>query len=74
MSSAQCTHCQRWLTNRRNLMYHMASCPAKYNHLELLYHNQLKSTYDARMSTNISAPSINEETTKLFEVEMNEIQ
>ncbi len=26
------------------------------------------------MSTNISVPSINEETTKLFEVEMNEIQ
>jgi hypothetical protein len=55
-------------------MYHMASCPAKYNHLELLHHSPLKSTNDARMSTNISVPSINEETAKLFEVEMNEIE
>jgi hypothetical protein len=74
MSSAQCTHCQRWLTNHRNLMYHMASCPAKYNHLELLHHNPLKSIYDAHMSTNISVPSINEDTTKLFQVETNEIE
>jgi hypothetical protein len=74
MSSVQCTHCQRWFTNRRNLMHHMASCPVKYNHLELLHHNPLKSTYDARMSTNISVPSINEESTQLFEVETNEIE
>jgi len=56
----------------------MASCPAKYNNNEdsiaLLHHNPLKSSYDARMSTNISVPSINEDTTKLFEVETNEIE
>ncbi len=51
-------------------MRHMALCPAKYNHHELFHHNPLKSTYDARMSTNISVPSNNEDTTQLFEVEM----
>ena len=74
MSSVQCINCQQWFTNCRNLMRHMASCPAKYNHLELLHHNPLKSTYDAHMSTNISVPSNNEDTTKLFEVEMKEIE
>ena len=74
MSSVQCTNCQQWFTNCCNLMRHMASCPAKYNHLELLHHNPLKSTFDARMSTNISVPSNNEDTTKLFEVEMKEIE
>jgi len=78
MSSAQCSHFQRWLSNHRNLMYHMASCPAKYDKnedsLALLHHNPLKSSYDARMSTNISVPSINEDNTKLFEVETNEIE
>ena len=74
MSSIQCTNCQRWFTNRHNCMCHMASCPAKYNHLKLLHHNPLKSTYDAHMSTNISVPSNNEDTTKFFEVEMKEIE
>ena len=55
-------------------MFHMASCSVKYNHHELLHHNPLKSSYDARMSTNISVPSNNEDTTKLFEVEMKEIE
>jgi hypothetical protein len=56
----------------------MASCPAKYNNNEdsqvLLHHNPLKSTYDAHMSSIISVPIINEDTTKLFEVETNEIE
>ena len=56
----------------------MASCPAKYNNnedsLALLHHNSLKSLYDALLSTNISVPSINEDTTKLFEVETNKIE
>ena len=56
----------------------MASCPAKNNNnedsLALLQHNPLKSSYDPHMSTNISVPSINEDTTKLFEIETNEIE
>ena len=77
MSSTQCSHCQRWLSNRRNLMYHMASCPAKYSNnddsLELLGHNPLKSSYDPHTTTNISVPCINDDNTLLFEVETNEI-
>ena len=56
----------------------MASCPAKYNNnddsLALLQHYPLKLSYDPHMSTNISVPSINEDTTKLFEIETNEIE
>ncbi len=74
MSFVQCTNCQVWFTNSRNLMHHMGSCSAKYNHLELLNHNPLKSTYDACMSTNISVPNIKEETTKLFDVQTNKIE
>ena len=59
-------------------MYHMASCPVKHNnnedHLELLHHNPLKSSYDARMSTNISVPSNNEDTANLSEEETNKIE
>ena len=55
MSSVQCSQCQRWFSNHRNLMYHMASCPAKYSSnddsLELLGHNPLKSSYDRHTST-----------------------
>ena len=73
MSSVQCTNCKVWFTNSRNLMHHMGSCSAKYNHLELLNHNPLKSKYDACMSANISVPSFKEETSLLFEVERNKI-
>ena len=79
MSSTQCSHCQRWLSNHRNLMYHMASCPAKYSNsiddsLELLGHNPLKSSYDPHTTTNISVPCINDDNTLSFdEVETNEI-
>ena len=56
----------------------MALSPAKYKNnedsLALLHHNPLTSSYDAHMSTDISVPSINEDTTKLFEVETNEIE
>ena len=56
----------------------MASCPAKYNNnedsLALLQHNPLKSSYDPHMSTKFSVPSINENTIKLFEVEINKIE
>jgi hypothetical protein len=78
MSSVQCSQCQRWFSNHRNLMYHMASCPAKYSNnddsLELLGHNPLKSSYDQHMSSNIAVPSINDDTALLFEVERNEIE
>ena len=78
MSSVQCSHCQRWLSNRRNLMYHMASCPAKYNNnedsLALLQHIPLKSSYDPHTSTKISVPCINDYTARLFEVDTHEIE
>ena len=78
MSSVQCSQCQRWFSNHRNLMFHMASCPAKYSNnddtLELLGHNPLKSSYDLRTSTNIAVPCINDDTAFLFEVERNEIE
>ena len=77
MSSTQCSHCQRWLSNHRDLMYHMASCPAKYTNnddsLELLGYNPLKSSHDRLTKTNISVPCINDDNTLLFEVETNEI-
>ena len=77
MSSVH-SHCQRWLSNRRNLMYHMASCPAKYNNnedsLALLQHIPLKSSYDPHTSTIISVPCINDYTARLFEVDTNEIE
>ena len=78
MSATQCSHCQQWLSNHPNLMYHMASCPAKYNNnqdsLALLQHNPLKSSYDPHTSTKISVPCINNYTARLFEVETNEIE
>ena len=78
MSSVQCSHCQRWFSNHRNLMYHMASCPAKYSNnddsLELLGHNPLKSSYDRHTSTNVSVPCFKNDTAFLFEVERNEIE
>ncbi len=80
MSSAQCSHCQQWWSDHRNLMYHMAHCPAKYNNndneesLALLQHNPLKSSYDPHMSTKITVPCINENTARLFEVETIEIE
>jgi hypothetical protein len=77
MSSTQCSNCQRWLSNRRNFMYHLASCPAKNSNnddsLELLGHNPLMSSYDPHTTTNISVPCINDDNTLLFEVETNEI-
>ena len=78
MSSVQCSQCQQWFSNHRNLMFHMASCPAKYRNnddtLELLGHNPLKSSYDLYTSTNIAVPCINDDTAFLFEVERNEIE
>ena len=59
-------------------MYHMASCPAKYNNnedsLALLQHIPLKSSYDPHTSTIISVPCINDYTARLFEVDTNEIE
>ena len=59
-------------------MYHMTSCPAKYNNnqdsLALLQHNPLKSSYDPHTSTKITVPCINDYTARLFELETNEIE
>ena len=59
----QCSQCQRWFSNRRNLMYQ-----------ELQGHNPLKSSYDRHTTTNISVPCINDDNTLLFEVETDEIK
>ncbi len=75
MSSTQCTHCQRWFSNHSNLMFHMASCPGKYNNNEdsqrVMQHNPLKSTYDYIQPTKSSFPSINEFSPKLCETEID---
>ena len=56
-------------------MYHLASCPGKYNDnedsLAVMQHNPLKSSYDTPRPTNNSLPSINDYPTQLLEVEMN---
>ena len=55
----------------------MASCRGKYNDnedsLDLLQYNPLKSSFDTHQSTNNSVHSINEYSTKLFDIEMKDI-
>jgi hypothetical protein len=57
-------------------MYHIASCPWKYKDNEdsqgVLEHNPLKSSYDTPQPTKYSVHSGNDNSAKLFEVEMND--
>ncbi len=53
----------------------MASCPGKYNNNEdsrtVLQHHPLKSSYDYIQPTKNSFPSVNEFSTKIFQVEID---